>query len=97
MAILAMTDCRLLPQVHLLSTVVQFGNSLFEGVRCYATPKGPGIVHLYGHLRRLFDSCKMYRIAVPYSVDDLAAACFDVIHVNGLTDGCYIRPMVLRG
>ena len=46
---------------------------------------------------RLLDSCKMYRIAVPYSVDDLAAACFDVINVNGLTDGCYIRPMVLRG
>ena len=84
-------------KVHVLSTAVQFGSSLFEGMRCYSTPKGPGIVHLHGHLRRLVDSCKMYRIEVPYSIDQLSAACFDVVEKNGLTSGCYIRPMVLRG
>ena len=83
--------------VHILSTAVQFGNSLFEGVRCYSTPQGPAIVHLNGHLRRLLDSCKMYRIEVPYTVSELAAACFEVVEANKLTNGCYIRPMVLRG
>lgn len=94
-------DGKLIPwkdaQVHILATAVQFGSSLFEGMRCYQTPKGPAIVHLHGHLRRLLDSCKMYRIAVPYTAEQLATACFDVIEANGLTNGCYIRPMVLRG
>ena len=95
-------DGKLIPwnqaNVHILSTAVQFGSSLFEGMRCYATPHGPAIVHLHGHLRRLLDSCKMYRIEVPYSIDELSAACFDVVDSNKLTDsGCYIRPMVLRG
>ena len=84
-------------QVHILATAVQFGSSLFEGMRCYQTPKGPAIVHLQGHLRRLLDSCKMYRIEVPYTSEQLAKACFDVVEANGLTNGCYIRPMVLRG
>ena len=61
-------DGKLIPwkdaNVHILSTAVQFGNSVFEGVRCYGTPKGPGIVHLDGHLRRLLDSCKMYRLSL---------------------------------
>lgn len=83
--------------VHVLSTAVQFGSSLFEGIRCYGTPNGPAIVHLHGHLRRLLDSCKMYRIDVPYDLDELASACFDVVEANDLTKGCYIRPMVLRG
>lgn len=83
--------------MHILSTAVQFGSSLFEGIRCYGTPSGPAIVHLDGHLRRLLDSCKMYRVDVPYSAEELAAACFDVVEANGLHDGCYIRPMVLRG
>lgn len=84
-------------QVHVLSTAVQFGASLFEGMRCYATPRGPAIVHLEGHLRRLLDSCRIYRVAVPYGLDDLAEACFEAVHANGLTGGCYVRPMVLRG
>ena len=94
-------DGKLIPwkdaQVHILATAVQFGSSLFEGMRCYQTPKGPAIVHLHGHLRRLLDSCKMYRIAVPYTAAQLATACFDVVEANGLTNGCYIRPMILRG
>ena len=83
-------------QVHVLSTAVMFGSSVFEGMRCYATPTGPAIVHLEAHLQRLLDSAKIHRIEVPYSVPDLAEACFEVVHGNGLSD-CYIRPMVLRG
>jgi branched-chain amino acid aminotransferase len=69
---------------------------MFEGIRCYDTPRGPAVVHLDGHLQRLLDSCKMYRIDVQYSREDLAAACFEVVRANGLSS-CYIRPMVLRG
>ena len=94
-------DGKLIPwkdaNVHILSTAVQFGNSVFEGVRCYGTPKGPGIVHLDGHLRRLLDSCKMYRIPIEYDIPTLKAACFEVVKANDLHDGCYIRPTVLRG
>ena len=94
-------DGKLVPwadaNVHILSTAVQFGSSNFEGIRCYATPKGPAIVHLDGHIRRLLDSCKIYRMDVPYTAEELANACFDVVLANELTNGCYIRPMVLRG
>jgi len=83
-------------QLHILSHAVQFGASLFEGIRCYDTPRGPAIVHLEGHLRRLLDSCKIYRVECPYTVQDLSRACFEVVHGCGLRD-CYIRPTVLRG
>ena len=82
-------------KVHVLSTAVQFGSSLFEGMRCYSTPHGPAIVHLHGHLRRLLDSCKMYRIDVPYTIEDLSKACFETIHANGL-ESCYVRPSASR-
>jgi len=83
-------------QVHLLSLAVQFGASIFEGMRCYETPKGPAIFRLEEHLRRLEDSCAIYRIDLPWSRDDLREACRETVRRNGLTD-CYIRPMVLRG
>ena len=63
---------------------------------CYDTPTGPAIVHLDGHLQRLMDSCKIYRIAPEYTAEELAAACKEVVKANGL-GSCYIRPMVLRG
>ena len=65
-------------------------------VGCYDTPNGPAIVHLDGHLQRLLDSCKIYRIDCPYSKEQLAAACSQVVRANGLSS-CYIRPMVMRG
>ena len=63
---------------------------------CYDTPKGPAIVHLDGHLQRLMDSCKIYRIAPEYTQQELAEACKAVVLANDLSS-CYIRPMVLRG
>jgi branched-chain amino acid aminotransferase len=83
-------------QVHLLSLAVQFGNSVFEGVRCYATPHGPAIFRWPEHLRRLYDSCRIYRIAVRWTPADLTRATCELIERNEL-DACYIRPMVLRG
>ena len=81
---------------HILSLAVQFGSSIFEGVRCYETATGPAIFRLDDHLRRLEDSCRIYRIVPGHSRDELAAASRAVILKNGLSE-CYLRPMVLRG
>lgn len=83
-------------RIHVLSHSVQFGSSVFEGVRCYATPHGPAIFRLADHLRRLADSCRIYRIDLPFSAAELTAACREVVSRNRM-DACYLRPMVVRG
>ena len=82
--------------LHLLSTAVQFGTSVFEGIRSYDTKRGPAIFRLDQHIRRLFDSAKIYRMVPEYTPENIAAVCKEVVVKNGLTD-CYIRPMILRG
>ena len=82
--------------VHVLSHSLQFGSSAFEGIRCYATPSGPAIFRLEDHLQRLLDSCKMYRMEVKYSLDELVGACCELVERNNV-DACYLRPMVIRG
>jgi branched-chain amino acid aminotransferase len=82
--------------VHVLAHSMQFGSSAFEGIRCYATPRGPAIFRLEDHLQRLLNSCKIYRMDVPYTVDELVAANCELVERNGL-DACYLRPMVIRG
>ena len=82
--------------VHVLSHSMQFGSCAFEGIRCYATPRGPAIFRLEDHLQRLLNSCKIYRMDVPYSIDELVAANCELVERNGL-DACYLRPMILRG
>jgi branched-chain amino acid aminotransferase len=83
-------------QVHLLSLAVQFGSSIFEGVRCYSTPDGPAIFRWDDHLRRLFDSCRIYRMEPAWTAAQLTTATADLVLRNRL-ESCYIRPMVLRG
>lgn len=83
-------------KVHILSLAVQFGSSVFEGIRCYATPDGPAVFRLPEHLRRLADSCRIYRFDMPWSADQLTRAIARLIVRNEL-DACYVRPMVLRG
>ena len=82
--------------VHVLSHSMQFGSSAFEGIRCYGTPRGPAIFRLEDHLQRLLNSCKIYRMEVPYTVDELVAFNCELVERNGL-ESCYLRPMVLRG
>jgi len=82
--------------VHLLAHAVQFGTSLFEGIRCYATPDGPAIFRLDAHMRRLVDSSTVYRMKPEWSAAQLAEAAVETVRKNGLTD-CYVRPMVIRG
>jgi branched-chain amino acid aminotransferase len=83
--------------VHVLSHALHYGSSVFEGVRAYRTPSGVAIFRLMDHTRRLFDSAKIYRIAIPFSVEQLNEACRQVISANGLAGGAYIRPVVFRG
>jgi branched-chain amino acid aminotransferase len=83
-------------QVHLLSLAIQFGSSVFEGIRCYESASGAAIFRLDEHLRRLRDSCAIYRIELPWSRQELKAACVETVRRNALRE-CYIRPMVLRG
>lgn len=82
--------------VHLLSTAVQFGTSVFEGIRAYETPKGPAIFRLGAHIDRLMDSATIYRMRPEYSAEDIANVCVEVVRKNELRN-CYIRPMILRG
>lgn len=82
--------------VHVLSHSMQFGSSVFEGIRCYNTAHGPAIFRLEDHLQRLLNSCKIYRMEMKYAVDDLVSACCELVERNEL-DACYLRPMVLRG
>ncbi|NIN01261.1 MAG: branched-chain amino acid transaminase [candidate division Zixibacteria bacterium] len=83
-------------KIHVLSHVVHYGSSLFEGERCYKTKKGPAIFRLKTHTDRLFNSCKIYRMEIPYTKDEINQAIIDLIKINGL-DQCYIRPVVYRG
>jgi branched-chain amino acid aminotransferase len=83
-------------KIHVLSHVTSYGSSVFEGIRCYATQQGPAIFRAPEHIRRLHDSAKIYRIDIPYSIDELCAAMIELVRVNKM-DSCYIRPLVLRG
>jgi branched-chain amino acid aminotransferase len=83
-------------QIHVLSHVVSYGSSVFEGLRCYETPNGPAIFRAQDHARRLLDSGKIYRMDLPYTVEQLTRAMAEVTRVNGLKS-CYIRPIALRG
>jgi branched-chain amino acid aminotransferase len=82
--------------IHIMSHVVHYGSSVFEGIRCYSTPDGPAIFRLKEHLRRLEDSAKVYRMDSGYTQEDIATACKQLIVKNGL-DECYIRPILIRG
>lgn len=83
--------------VHVLAHALHYGSTVFEGVRAYATPDGPIIFRLRDHTRRLFDSAKIYRIEIPYTQDQINAACKEIIVCNGLNKGAYMRPFAFRG
>lgn len=83
-------------KLHLLTLAVQFGSSVFEGIRCYETPRGPAIFRLEEHVRRLYDSSAIYRMRSSFEPEELREACRSVVRKNDLRE-CYIRPMVLRG
>ena len=81
---------------HVMAHALHYGSSVFEGIRCYETPNGPAIFRLSDHNRRLFASAKIYDMVIPYSVDELNAACREVVKRNGLSKA-YLRPVAYRG
>lgn len=82
--------------VHVLSHVIHYGSSVFEGIRCYQTKSGAAIFRLQEHVERLLNSAKIYRMEVPYSVEYLSQAVIDTVNKNKLNE-CYIRPFIFRG
>ena len=83
-------------KIHVMSHVVNYGSSVFEGIRCYQTAKGPAIFRLRDHMQRLVESCKIYRIDLDYTLDELCQGAVDLVAANRVSP-CYIRPIVLRG
>ena len=83
-------------KIHVMAHALHYGSSVFEGLRCYATPAGPAIFRGREHMRRMLDSAKIYRMAIPYSLDELVTATHEVVRVNKM-DSCYIRPLAFRG
>jgi branched-chain amino acid aminotransferase len=91
---------RLIPwkdaNIHIASHVIHYGSSVFEGLRAYAMPKGTAVFRLESHIRRLYDSCKIFRMDVPYSETEFSEAVLETTRANGLA-ACYIRPIIYRG
>ena len=83
-------------KVHVLSHAMHYGSGVFEGIRAYATDRGPAVFRLMDHLRRLERSGEVYFMQLPYSIEELRQATHDVIAANGL-DTCYVRPLAFRG
>jgi len=82
--------------IHVMSHVIHYGSSVFEGIRCYTQPNGAGIFRLPEHMQRLIHSAKIYRMPIAYSVEQLIGAVIDVVEANGVAP-CYIRPIAFRG
>ncbi|MBL7076691.1 MAG: branched-chain amino acid transaminase [Kiritimatiellae bacterium] len=81
---------------HVMSHALHYGSSVFEGVRCYDTGKGPAIFRLNDHMRRLYESAKIYRMDIPFEQSELEQAVIDTVRENNL-QSCYIRPLAFRG
>ncbi len=83
-------------RIHVLSHVIHYGSSWFEGIRCYETKRGSAIFRLDAHIRRLYDSVKIYRAEIPYTKEQIEAGIKETIRANKLK-ACYVRPIVYRG
>ena len=82
--------------VHVMSHALHYGSSVFEGIRAYDTHQGTCIFRLTEHIERLFDSAKIYRMNIPYTVEEVIQACKDTVNANKL-DVAYLRPLAFLG
>jgi branched-chain amino acid aminotransferase len=93
-------DGRLVPwadaKIHVLTHALHYGSGVFEGIRAYKTERGPAVLRLTEHLKRIVRSAKLYYMPVPYTVEQLYDATFEVLESNKL-EACYIRPLIFRG
>jgi branched-chain amino acid aminotransferase len=82
--------------IHILSHVVHYGSCIFEGIRCYETARGSAVFRLQDHIRRMVDGCRIYRMELPFSEQEIESAILETIRVNQMKT-CYIRPLAYRG
>lgn len=82
--------------VHVLTHALHYGTSVFEGIRSYKTERGSAIFRLREHMQRLVDSARIYRMDIPYTLEELEKAVVDTVEASGM-EACYIRPLVFRG
>jgi branched-chain amino acid aminotransferase len=82
--------------VHVMSHSLQYGSAIFEGIRCYKTPQGSAIFRLAAHMKRFYNSARIYDLPMPYSVDIVSSACHQILKRNGF-DQAYLRPCAYRG
>jgi branched-chain amino acid aminotransferase len=83
-------------KIHVGAHGLHYGSGVFEGIRCYETEDGPAVFRLTDHLKRLHNSARLLQIEVPYSVEELRTACYDLMAANGLPE-CYLRPLAFYG
>jgi branched-chain amino acid aminotransferase len=83
-------------KIHVLSHVIHYGSGVFEGIRCYQTEQGPAIFRLREHMQRLMNSAHIYRMDLPFNVDELSKAALDLVQTNKV-GACYVRPIAFRG
>ena len=83
--------------VHVLTHTMHYGSGVFEGIRAYPTDRGVAVFRLRDHIERLFVSASVFLIDIPFSVDEVIDATRELVRVNGMDDGCYIRPLVYLG
>jgi branched-chain amino acid aminotransferase len=83
-------------KIHVLSHVAHYASSVFEGIRCYDTKRGPAIFRLDDHMDRLMYSARIYRMELPFTRDQIRQVCLDVVTVNDIKT-CYLRPLIYRG
>ena len=82
--------------IHVMSHVIHYASSVFEGIRCYSTPSGPAVFRLREHIQRLRNSAYIFRMEVDFSIDDLVNACLETVRINEFQE-CYLRPIIFRG
>ena len=84
-------------KVHVLTHALHYGSSVFEGIRVYKTDKGGTFFRLDDHLKRLYNSAKIYHINIPFTIEILKDACKEVVNRNNLNNGAYVRPVAFKG
>ncbi|HEV8487903.1 MAG TPA: branched-chain amino acid transaminase [Blastocatellia bacterium] len=82
--------------IHVMSHVINYGSSVFEGIRCYDTKRGSAIFRLDAHIERLFNSAHIYRMQIGHSEGEISEACRQIVTANSYKE-CYLRPLVMRG
>src|ERR1700740_161613 len=83
-------------KLHVLTHAVGYGSAVFEGMRCYETPQGPAIFRLREHMQRLINSGRIYRMELPYSVEEFSSVACELVRLNKM-GACYVKPIVIRG